>query len=260
MKKPILTALLLTVLAPLSALGVVKTETVEYKNGDQTLRGVVAYDDAVTGKRPGVLVAPEWWGLNDYAKSRARQLAELGYVAFVGDYYGDGKSTEDPKEAGAWVGPVRSDPAKLRALGNAALDQLKARPEVDQTKLAAIGYCFGGTAVLELARAGADLKGVVSFHGGLATTAPAKAGDVKAQVLVAHGLADPMVTQEEVGNFIIEMNDARATYEIDAYGGAVHAFTNPKADSHNIPGIKYDARADTRSWEAMKSFFAEIFK
>ncbi|HEV7302104.1 MAG TPA: dienelactone hydrolase family protein [Tepidisphaeraceae bacterium] len=259
MKKLTLTALAI-LLSPITTLAAIRTETVEYKHGDQTLKGFVAYDDAVTGKRPGVLVAPEWWGLTDYPKKRAQQLAELGYVAFVADYYGDGKTTDDPKEAGEMAGPVKNDPEKLRALGNAALDQLKARPEVDPSKLAAIGYCFGGSAVLELARDGSDLKGVVSFHGGLSTTAPAGPGDVKTIVLVAHGIDDPMVSIEEVAAFHNEMKQANATYEIHAYSGAVHAFTNPDADAKNIPGIKYNARADERSWDAMRTFFADLFK
>lgn len=242
------------------ALAEVKTETVDYKLGSQTLKGFIAYDDAVTTKRPGVLVVPEWWGLDDYAKGRAKQLAELGYVAFAADYYGDGRTVTLPNDAAALATPVRSDPAKFRALGEAALKALKARPEVDPQKVAAIGYCFGGSAVLELARDGADVSGVVSFHGSLATTAPAKSGDVKAKVLVCHGVDDPMVKPDEVAAFTTEMKNANVDYSIAAYGGAQHSFSNPNADSHKIPGIKYDEKADKRSWEAMKAFFAELFK
>jgi dienelactone hydrolase len=242
------------------AIAAVKTETVEYKLGSQTLKGFVAYDDAVTVKRPGVLVVPEWWGLDDYAKARAQQLAELGYVAFAADYYGDGKTTTQANDAAAMATPVRSDPGKFRALGEAALKELKARPEVDPQKVAAIGYCFGGAAVLELARGGGDVLGVVSFHGALATQAPAKVGAVKAKVLACHGADDPMVKPEEVAAFMSEMKEAAVDYSIIAYGGAQHSFTNTRADSHNIPGIKYDEKADKRSWEAMKVFFAELFK
>ena len=249
------------ILAPFSqAFAAVRTETVEYKLGDQTLKGFIAYDDAVEGRRPGVLVAPEWWGMNEYTQSRAKQLAELGYVAFAADYYGDGKTTEDPKVAGETAGPIKSDTEKFRALGKAALETLKARPEVDPQKVAAIGYCFGGSAVLELARDGSDLLGVVSFHGALSTQAPAKAGDVKAKILVCHGNDDPMVKPEEVAAFVNEMKEADTDYTLIAYGGAVHAFTNPNADSHNIPGVKYNEKADKRSWEAMKAFFGELFK
>lgn len=254
----LLLAALAIVLAPLSTMAAVKTEVVEYKLGDQNLKGFIAYDDAVSAKRPGVLVVPEWWGLNDYPKGRAKQLAELGYVAFVADYYGDGKTTEDPKEAGGIAGPLKQDTAKFRALGDAALKELKARPEVDPDKVAAIGYCFGGSAVLELAREGADLKGVVSFHGALATGKPAKSGDAKAKVLVLHGAADPMVKPDEVAAFESEMKAAKVDYKLIPYEGAEHAFTNPAADSHNIPGIKYDAKADKASWEAMKEFLAKV--
>jgi len=260
MTRTLATIALVALVSPLSTFGAIKTETVDYKLGDQTLKGFIAYDDAITDKRPGVLVAPEWWGLNDYPKGRAKQLAELGYVAFVADYYGDGKVTEDPKQAGEWAGQVRPNADKFRALGEAALRELKARPEVDPDKIAAIGYCFGGSAVLELARSGADLKGVVSFHGALATSKPAQAGDVKAKVLVFHGAADPMVKHEEVAKFESEMKSARVESKVVQYEGAEHAFTNPNADSHGIPGIKYDEKADKESWEAMKGFFAEVFK
>jgi len=261
MKKFLSIALASLVLAPLTqAFAAVRTETVEYKLGDQTLKGFIAYDDATTDKRPGVLIAPEWWGMNDYVQGRARQLAELGYVAFAADYYGDGKTTNDPKVAAEIAGPIKSDTARFRALGEAALKTLKARPEVDPQKVAAIGYCFGGSAVLELARDGGDLLGVVSFHGSLSTQAPAKPGEVKAKILVCHGNDDPMVKPEEVATFVNEMKEAGVDYTLIAYGGAVHSFTNPKADSHNIPGIKYDEKADQRSWEAMKAFFVELFK
>jgi dienelactone hydrolase len=238
----------------------VKTETVEYKVGDQTYKGFLAYDDAVKSKRPGVLVAPEWWGLNDYPKSRAKQLAELGYVAFVADYYGDGKTTEDANEAGKLASAVRPDPVKFRALGQAALRELKARPEVDPSKIAAIGYCFGGSAVLELARDGADLKGVVSFHGALATGKPAKEGDVKARVLALHGADDSFVKEPEVDAFEKEMAAAKVDYRLVSYPGAEHAFTNPGVDTYNLPGAKYNADADKASWEAMSKFLADVLK
>ena len=175
----------------------VKTEDVRYKVGDTEFHGFLAYDDAATDKRPGVLVAPEWWGLNDYAKGRAKQLAGLGYVALAMDPYGGGKIAADPNEAGTWAGALKKDPKTLRERAGAALDLLKKNEHVDPSKVAAIGYCFGGTTVLELARGGADLAGVVTFHGALATPEPAEKGKIKAQLLIEHGGDDPFVPPEE---------------------------------------------------------------
>ena len=166
----------------------VKTETVKYKAGDVEAEGFLAYNEKVAGKRPGVVVVPEWWGLNDYAKSRAKQLAELGYVALAADIYGEGKVAKDPAEAGKWAGALKGgDRKELRARVAAAFEQLKKHNEVDATRTAAIGYCFGGTTVLELARSGADVSAIVCFHGDLSTAQPAQAGQIKAKVLVCHG-------------------------------------------------------------------------
>jgi dienelactone hydrolase len=257
------------VLMPLSALigalsaipagAAIKTEAIKYNIGAQEYQGFLAYDDASTAKRPGVLVAPEWWGVTDYAKHRAEQLAALGYVAFALDPYGGGKITNDPKEASQWAGALKADSKELRSRAAVALDLLKKNALVDPTKVAAIGYCFGGTTVLELARSGADLTGVVSFHGGLATKAPATAGTVKAKVLVCHGGDDSFESPEEIAAFQKEMRDAGIDWQMNIYGGAVHAFTNPDADKHGIKGIAYNEKADKRSWEAMKKFLAEIF-
>ena len=242
----------------LAARGEVKTETVEYKDGDATLKGFLAYDDAVTGKRPGVLVIPEWWGVNDYVKSRARQLAELGYVAFVADIYGDGFVTADPKVAGQKAGAAKQA-GHLRSRGKLALEQLRKRDRVDAQNVAAIGYCFGGTGVLELARAGEDLKGVVSFHGALDTDRPAAEGQIKPRILVCHGEADPLVPPEQVRAFEQEMKRAKADYRIVRYPGAKHAFTNPDADKIGMEAIAYDAAADEKSWAEMQAFFKDIF-
>jgi len=238
----------------------IKTEALKYNIGSQEYIGLLAYDDASSGKRPAVLVAPEWWGLTDYAKHRAEQLAGLGYVAFAMDPYGGGKTTNDPAVAGQWAGALKGDPKELRARAAAALGVLKNNPLVEPSKVAAIGYCFGGTTVLELARSGADLAGVVSFHGGLATKMPAAPGNVKAKVLVCHGGDDSFESPEEIAAFQQEMRGAGVDWQMNIYGGAVHSFTNPEADKHGIKGIAYNEKADKRSWQAMKDFFEEVFK
>ena len=239
----------------------IKLEPISYQAGTVTANSWLIYDTKFTGKRPGIVVAPEWWGVTDYTKRRGKMLAELGYVALVADLYGNGQHTEDAGEAGKLAGPLKSgDRSELRARMAAAFEQLKNNPQVDASKIAAIGYCFGGTAALELARSGADLAGVVSFHGGLdASTAPAPT-TMKPKLLIEHGAADPMVPPEQLAVFETEMKNARADYHVDQYPGAQHAFTNPAADSHHIPGIAYNKAADEGSWAAMKKFFAVIFK
>lgn len=245
--------------APRAAAEVV-TRSVEYAHGDTKLIGYLAYDDAAAGKRPGVLVVHEWYGLNDYAKRRARQLAELGYVAFAADIYGDGKVAADRQEAAALAGRFRGgDGSLLRERTAAGLEALRTQDNVDPQRLAAIGYCFGGTAVLELARSGADLDLVVSFHGGLGTKQPAPKGSIKGAVLVLNGAADPMVPPEERAAFMKEMDAAGADWVFVEYSGAVHAFTNPDAGSDPSRGAAYNEKADTRSWEAMKAALAEAF-
>jgi len=236
----------------------IKTQTVEYKDGDATLKGFLAYDDAAQGKRPGVLVAPEWWGLTEYPKSRAQQLAKLGYVAFVADIYGDGFTTDDPKVAGQKAGEAK-EKGWLRSRGKLALEQLRNNEHVDAQNIAAIGYCFGGSTVLELARAGEEMKGVVSFHGALDTKQRAREGDITAKILVLHGAADPLVPPDQVKAFENEMKRARADYKIIPYEGAKHAFTNPDADKYNMPPIGYNKAADEKSWQDMQTFFNEIF-
>jgi dienelactone hydrolase len=236
----------------------IKTQTVEYKDGDQTLKGFLAYDDANEGKRPGVVVVPEWWGLNDYPKSRAEQLAKLGYVAFVADIYGDGFTTDDPKVAGQKAGEAKKADL-LAKRGGLALEQLKKDPHVDPTKVAAIGYCFGGTTVLEMARRGQELLGIVSFHGGLETEHPAQNGAVKAKVLVCTGDADPLVPAEQVQKLEKEMKDAGADAKVIHYPDAKHAFTNPNADKYGMPPIGYNKAADEKSWNDMQQFFKELF-
>ncbi len=258
--KALLGGLLMATLCATGAQAEIRTERIEYRHGDAVLAGYLAYDNAVTGKRPGVLVVHEWWGLNDYAKRRAEQLARLGYVAFALDMYGKGISTTDPKEAGRLAGLFRDDRPFGRARAAAGLEVLRKRPQVDPARIAAIGYCFGGTVVLEMARSGADLKGVVSFHGGLATPNPADAGNIKGKVLVLHGADDTFESPAEITAFQEEMRQAKVDWQMVYYGGAVHSFTNPDAGKAGIKGVAYDEAADRRSWQAMRDFFDEILK
>ncbi len=237
----------------------VKTREVEYRQGETVLQGFVAWDDAARGKRPGVLVVHEWWGLNEHARNQARRLAEAGYVGFALDMYGKGKVTTHPQEAQGFAAEATRDPAVLTARFNAGIEQLKRDPHVDSTRIAAIGYCFGGGVVLGMARAGADLAAVVTFHGSLATTSPALPGKVKARVLVLAGAADPFVPPEQVEAFKREMQAAGAHFEVVSYPGAKHGFTNPAAASYGMPQLAYDAEADRQSWAAMLKLFREVF-
>jgi len=236
------------------------TEAITYKQGDTTLNGYLAYDSGASGQRPGVLVVHEWWGLNDYARSRADQLARLGYVALAVDMYGNGATAETPQEAGALMTPLKNNRPLMRERIAAALATLKAQPQVDPGHMAAIGYCFGGTTVLELARSGADLAGVVSFHGGLDTPTPADAKNIRCKVLALHGAEDPYAPAAQIQAFQEEMRSAGVDWQLVLYGDAVHGFTNPKNGTDKSKGVAYNEKADHRSWEAMKQFFAEIFK
>jgi dienelactone hydrolase len=247
------------VLAASAAQAKVVTREVPYKDGDVDMVGYLAFDDARTAA-PGVLVVPQWMGLTDYEKGRARQLAELGYVAFCADVYGKGQLAKDAGEAGALAGRFKGDRALFRSRLNAALEALRAAtPNVDPRRCAAIGYCFGGTGVLELARSGADVLGVVSFHGGLDSPAPADGKNIKAKVLVLHGADDPFTPKPDIAAMEKELKDARVDYQLVFYSGAVHAFTQPMAGTDPSKGAAYDARADKRSWRAMLDFFGEIF-
>lgn len=237
----------------------VKSKTLEYKEGETVCEGYLAWPDGVTGKVPGVIVVHEWMGLGEYSKKRADQLAAMGYVALAADIYGKGVRAANQEEAAKLAGKYRGDRKLLRARIVAALDALRAQESVDSSRIAAIGYCFGGSTVLELARAGADVAGVVSFHGGLKTDMPAEKGTVKAKVLALHGADDPYVPADEVAGFEKEMRDAGIDWQLVAYGGAVHSFTNPGAGSDASKGAAYNEPADRRSWEAMKAFFAELF-
>jgi dienelactone hydrolase len=239
-----------------SASAKVVTRSVEYRDGKVTLEGLVALDDAQPGKRPGVLVVHEWTGINPYIKRRIGELAALGYVAFAADIYGKGVRPKNREEAAAQAKLYKSNRALMRARATAGLAALLRQPQVDPRRVAAIGYCFGGTTALELARSGAALAATVSFHGNLDTPSPDDAKRIKGAVLVLHGADDPVVPAKEVLAFQEEMRRARVDYQLVAYGGAVHSFTNPGAGSDPSKGVAYDARADRRSWEAMKAFFA----
>jgi dienelactone hydrolase len=240
----------------------VQIEPVDYKVGNVTLKGHIAYDDAQEGKRPGVLVVHEWWGLNDYAIKRARMLAELGYTGMAIDMFGEGKNTVHPADAQKFTQEVMSNAETAKQRFLSALEILKKHKSVDPDRIAAIGYCFGGAVVLEMARQGVDLDGVVSFHGSLGTKSPAKPGAVKAKVLVLHGAADEFVSPQELSGFEEEMKNAKVNYKLIQYPNAKHSFTNPDADAMgkqaNMP-IAYQPEADKKSWEDMQAFFKQIF-
>ncbi|HVY68485.1 MAG TPA: dienelactone hydrolase family protein [Verrucomicrobiae bacterium] len=238
----------------------IKTETVEYTQDGATYEGFLAYDNAVQGKRPGVLIAHQWKGLGANEKKRAEMLAQLGYVAFALDIYGKGIRPQSPAEAGQLAGRYKGDRPLLRRRAIAGLEVLEKQPFCDTSKLAVIGYCFGGTTALELARSGAPVKAAVSFHGGLSSPTPADAANIKGKVLVLHGADDPNVPPPEVAGFEKEMRDARVDWQLIAYGGAVHSFTDWNAGNDNSKGAAYNEKADRRSWEAMKQLFAETLR
>jgi dienelactone hydrolase len=237
----------------------IQKQDLEYRHGDVVCRGELAWDDARSGRRPGVLVVHEGGGINDHPRRRAALLAELGYVALACDMYGGGQFVSDAKRRGELMGELRSDPSKLRGRAQAGLDALSSQARVDPARLAAIGFCFGGMTVLELARSGARISGVVSFHGILDTQRPAEAGAVKARVLVLHGAADPFAPPAKVNAFIEEMEHARADWQLNVYGGAQHGFTRSDASQLGMAGVAYHAEAERRSWDAMQAFFRESF-
>lgn len=245
-----------------TATAAVQGEPVEYQAGDVLLKGFLAYDDSHEEKRPGVLVVHEWWGHNEYARERANMLAELGYVALAVDMYGDGQSTTHPKEAKAFMQSVMANKEVAEARFKAAMDTLQQHPAVDAEHIAAIGYCFGGAVVLEMARRGVDLAGVASFHGSLATDSPATAGDVKAKIMVFHGDDDALVPEESVEAFKAEMAAADANMVFVNYPGVQHSFTNPGADKvaeeHGLP-LAYDQAADEDSWQKLQDFLNAVF-
>jgi dienelactone hydrolase len=235
----------------------VVTKTIDYDYDGTKLKGYLAYDDSVKEKRPGVLVVHEWWGLNDYAKERCKKLAELGYVAFAVDMYGDGKFVTHPDDAGKMATAVRTNLKTWRGRAEAGLKQLTSQPNVDPTKIAAIGYCFGGSTCLQLAYSGADLKAVATFHASLPTPTPEDAKSIKAKLLICNGADDTFIPEKSITDFKSALDKASAKYTFVNFPGAVHSFTVPGADKENLKGMKYDKDADEKSWKMMLDLFKE---
>lgn len=238
-----------------------KTKELNYSEGGTTFKGFLAWDDSISGKRPGVLVVHEWWGLNDYVRGRAKQLAELGYTALAVDMFGEGKVADHPKDAGAFAGALMKDPQVALERFQAAMQTLKSQPTVDPDKIAAIGYCMGGAIVLSAARQGLDLDAVASFHGSLGGLLPIK-GPIKAKILVCHGADDSFIPPETVEAFKREMKDAGADMKFVSYPGAKHGFSNPAAEATGKKfeiDIAYNAQADTESWKELKALLESVF-
>lgn len=261
MHKAIFSLLMLTLCAP-AAWAEVKGHPVTYKGGGIAMKGYLAYDDKIKGKRPGVLVVHEWWGHNDYARRRAMMLAEMGYTALAVDMYGDGKTANHPDDAGKFAGEARKNMGTAKARFDAAMKVLQKNKTVDPKKIAAIGYCFGGGVVLEMARLGEPLTAVASFHGSLGTDTPAAPGKVKAKIAVFTGADDPMAPPDQVAAFKQEMDKAKVSYKVVSYPGAKHSFTNPAADEYGkkfgLP-LAYNVEADKDSWAQASTFLSEAF-
>ena len=259
---PVLAALTLG-LGAAAAQAEIRGHAITYSQNGTTLKGYIAYDDKIKGKRPGVLVVHEWWGHNDYARKRARMLAEMGYTALAVDMYGDGKTANHPDDAKKFMMEVTSNMDTLKARFDAALKYLKGSRIVEADNIAALGYCFGGAVVLNMARLGTDLKGVVSYHGSLGTATPAEPGKVKARIAVFTGADDPMIPPAQIDAFKAEMDQAKVNYKLTVYPGAKHSFTNPDADEigrkFNMP-VAYNAEADKDSWVQTGAFLKEVFK
>ena len=256
----VLMGLLVGLLALASvATSAVQSGAVEYKSGQAVLEGYTSQDTGVSGKRPAVLVVPDWMGVSQSYKDIADKLASMGYVAFVADIYGKGVRPSNREEASKEAGKYKADRKLMRERVTAALDELRKNPNVDPERIAAIGYCFGGTTVLELGRSGADIAGIVSFHGGLDSPTPADGKNIKGKVLVLHGADDPLVPLKDILAFKDELRNAGVDWQMVYYGDAVHSFTQQRAGSDKSKGNAYHEKADKRSWEAMKQFFTEIF-
>ncbi len=258
--KSILTSIFLMGLLSMNSEAKIKLEKVEYTSGDKTFEGVIAFDTQLKGKKPGVVVFHNWMGISAETESKITELAKLGYVAFAGDIYGKGVRPKNTKEAGELATMYKMDRKLLRDRVNLALSELEKNKHVDAKKLLATGYCFGGTAALELGRSGANVLGIVSFHGGLSNPTPVDAKNFKGQVEVYHGALDSYVPAEEVASFKKEMDDSKVTYQFTAFSGTVHSFTEKGAGDDITKGVAYNAIADKRSWEGMKNFFSELTK
>ena len=246
------------------AVAAIKETPVTYKDGDTTLKGFVVYDDAKTGKRPGIIVVHEWWGITKHMHNEAHRLAREGYTAFIADMYGNAKTADNPTDAGALSGGVMKAPQTMQSRFNAARAELAKQPSVDASRIGAVGYCFGGAVVLNMARAGADLAGVAGFHASLGLNTPVPApGSVKAKILVLNGADDPFIKKEQYVQFEGDLKAAKADYRVITYPGAVHAFTNPEATElgkkFNLP-LRYDAKANKEAETEASKFFAGIFR
>ena len=259
MKKLIIVLMFVLGLCSLSQAALVK-EFVEYEQGNIHLEGYLVYDDSVSGERPGVIVVHDWMGFGEYGNWRAEELAKLGYAALAIDIYGKGVRPKDTSEASQQAMKYKSNRKLMRKRAKAGFEFLRDHPLVDEDRIAAIGYCFGGTVALEMARAGLDLAGVVSFHGGLDTPDPDSTRGIKAKILVLHGALDPFVSPEEIAAFQKELTQADADWQMVYYSGAVHSFTKKASGSDISTGAAYNEEADRRSWAAMKQFFQEIFE
>ena len=262
MKTLVAALLALSLASP--ALAAIKEEPVTYKDGETTLKGFVVYDTAKKAKRPGIIVVHEWWGITKHMHNEARRLARQGYTAFIADMYGDAKTADNPKDAGALSGSVMKNPQTMESRFNAAREELAKHKTVDASRIGAVGYCFGGAVVINMARAGADLAGVAGFHASLGLNTPAPApGAVKAKILILNGADDPFVKKEQYTQLESDLNAAKADYKVVTYPGAVHAFTNPEATKlgkkFNLP-LRYDAKANKAAEAEASKMFATVFK
>jgi dienelactone hydrolase len=236
-----------------------KTQTHAYKAGDKNCLGYLSWDETLSGPRPGVLVFPEAFGLNDHARERADRLAKLGYVALAVDMYGDGAVFKDMSQLGAAIQPLNADRQLWRSRTRAAFDTLVALPQVDRNRIAAIGHCMGGTSCLELARSNPDIAAIATFHAGLNLGLPEDAGKIRAKVLINNGAEDPLVKKEAIDALVAELQRDKVDWQFINYGNTVHSFTNPDADARGAPGFAYSATSEARSWAAMRHLFAEVF-
>lgn len=259
MKGFIAMLVLLTAVAGMPVEAEIRTRTVEYQHDGKTLQGFLAWDDAIEDPRPGVMVVHEWWGLNDYIRQRTRMLAELGFVAFAADMYGGGQVTEHGSQAGEWMKQITANIAQWQARAIKGLEVLRSQEMVQTDRIAAVGYCFGGATVMQMAYTGVDVDGVVSFHGSLPVPGPEQAENIRAAVLAFHGSKDDFVPRERVTEFQQALEGAGVDWHMVIHGGARHGFTNPGADKYGVDNIKYDAAADRRSWEHMQSFLDDLF-
>lgn len=259
MKIQSIASLLVMLLLATTAQAKIVSRPMAYSDNGTALEGYLAYDDAVSGKRPGILVVHEWWGLNDYARNRAEKLAAMGYVAFALDMYGKGKVTEHPEQAGVWMKAINSNMGLWISRAMAGLAVLKDQPQVDTNRLAAIGYCFGGATVQVLAYSGADLKGVVSFHGSLMPPDAEQAARTRAKMLICHGAQDPFNKPETLAPYVDAMNATTIDWQLIVFGNTRHSFTNPDAGTFGIDALAYNPSSDRRSWQYMKLFFQELF-